>query len=125
MGESVSLMGEESFQPLLEKGAILQQSVTLPLIIRGSGPSLLGRNWLTTLRLDWQKIFQVKTARSLQEVLDTYTEVFEEKFGKVKGATAKIYIEPDATLWLFKAQSVPFAMQRRWRRSSRDSRNRV
>ena len=73
------------------------QTVTLPLIItRGSGPSLLGRNWLTTLRLDWQKIFQVKTACSLQEVLESYSEVFEEKLGKVKGATAKIHVDPDA-----------------------------
>ena len=71
------------------------RTVSLPLIVtRGSGPTLLGHNWLTTLRLDWQHVFQVKTARTL---LDTYDEVFEGKLGKVKGVTVKIYIDPDAT----------------------------
>ena len=141
-GASVSLMGEKSFQPLLEKGAVLRptniklstytgeaiqvvgtanievkhnsQTFTLPLIVtRGSGPSLLGRNWLTTLRLDWQHIFQVKTVCTLQEVLDTYSKLFEGNLGKVKGVTAKIHVDPDATPRFFKARSVPFALQRK------------
>ena len=141
-GAAVSLMGEESFQPLLQRGVVIQptsirlstytgeaiqvvgtadvevqhnsQTVTLPLIItRGSGPSLLGRNWLTALKLDWHQIFQVKTALTLQELLDTHREVFEEKLGKVKGTTAKIHVEPDATPRFFKARSVPFAMQQK------------
>ena len=55
----------------------------------------------------------MKTASTLQEVLDTHSEVFEEMLGKVKGATAKIHVDPDATPLFFKAWSVPFAMQRK------------
>ena len=111
-GASVSLMGEESFKPWLEKGVVLKptniklstytgegiqvvgtadvevkhnsHTVTLPLIITcGSGPSLFGHNWLTTLRLDWQHILQVKTACTLQEVIDT-VKCFKESSEKSK-----------------------------------------
>ena len=97
-GASVSLMGEVHFKPLREKGAILRQSnaklstytgetipvlgisdvkvehngqtLTLPLVvIPGNGPPLLGRDWLTTLQLNWESIFRVNTQRSLQDVL--------------------------------------------------------
>ena len=52
-----------------------QQSVNLPLIIvKGPGPSLLGRNWLSQIRLDWKEIHQVNTD-SLQSVLDRHNSV--------------------------------------------------
>ena len=134
-GASVSLMSEQTFRLLLEKRAAIQptniklstytgeaiqvvgtadvevkqhnnQTVSLPLsVTRASGPTLLDCNW--------QHVFQVKTARTLQEVLDTYDEVFEGKLGKVKGVTAKIYIDPDATPCFFKARSVPYALQKK------------
>ena len=95
MGASVSLISEEKLHQLQGKGSIALQSskaklltytgesigvlgsaevkvehhgqvATLPLIVtKGTGPSLLGRNWLTAPRLDWQKIFTVKTKRTL------------------------------------------------------------
>ena len=46
------------------------QTVTLPLlVIKGEGPSLLGRNWLDVLKLDWHEIFWLHNA-SLKEVLE-------------------------------------------------------
>ena len=30
------------------------------LIVQGSGPTLLGRNWLTYIKLDWNEIHQVQ-----------------------------------------------------------------
>lgn len=48
-----------------------EQSLMLPLIvIPGAEPPLLGRDWLSTLRLDWKKVFQAHTRQSLQDVLD-------------------------------------------------------
>ena len=138
-GASVSLMGEAHFKSLKEKGATLSpskaklsmytgetiqvlgisdvkvehkgQTATLPLVvIPGLGPPLLGRDWLTTLLLDWQKIFQVRTQRSLQDVLDAYSEVFGDNLGTVKGVTAKVHVDSTATPRFHKARSVPFAL---------------
>ena len=84
----------------------------LPLIVtRGNGPSLLGRNWLSVLKLDWQRILTVKPKRSLQDVLDEHVEVFEDKLGCLKGLKAQIHIEPNVTQVFFGARSVPFALR--------------
>ena len=139
-GASVSLMGEAHFKALQEKGASLRpstaklstytgevipvlgisdvkvehngQTAVLPLVvIPGTGPPLLGREWLTTLRLDWQKIFQVRRQRSLHELLDAYSEVFKDTLGTVKGVSAKLYVESTAVPRFHKARSVPLALR--------------
>ena len=87
------------------------QTVTLPLFVtRGAGPSLLGRNWLEALKLDWQQIFSVQRERTLQDVLDCYDDVFRDELGTVKGMKAKIHVNPTATQF-HRARSVPFALQ--------------
>ncbi len=75
--------------------------VNLPLIVtRGSGPSLLGHNWLMALRLDWQSI-SVNKVVTLEDILDQYTDVLKDELGLLKGSTAKIYKEADATPCFF------------------------
>ena len=92
-GETIQVLGTSDMK-VEHKGQI----ATPPLIvIPGSGPPLLGRDWLTTLRLDWQKAFQVRTQCSLQDVLDAYSEVFGDNLGTVKGFTAKIHVDSTAT----------------------------
>ena len=110
-GASVSIIAEDEFQKLRADGATFHptnaklftytgesipvagatevqvkhngQVVMLPLIVtRGRGPCLLGRDWLTALKLDWTEIFSVHT---LQDALETYKEVFEEGLGTVRG----------------------------------------
>ncbi len=83
-GASLSILSEEEFQnlwserPLSPSDVTLHcysgefpvvgsvdvsvnykgKSITLPLVIvRGVGPSLLGRNWLQNVQFDWQEIF--------------------------------------------------------------------
>lgn len=138
-GASVSLMGEAHFKSLREKGAALRpsnaklstytgetipvlgildmkvehnrQTATLPLVvISGAGPPLLGHDWLTTLQLNWQEIFKVQKRRTLQDILDEYSEVFEDKLGTVRGVTAKIHVESTAIPRFHKARSVPFVL---------------
>ena len=139
-GASVSLMSEETFRKIKGDCSVLQESkarlftypgepiavvgstnvtvdhnkqtAVLPLVItKEAGPTLLGRNWLSVLCLDWQSIFQVKS--NLQGVLDQYSEVFREELGTVRGVKAKIYIEPDTVPKYHKARSVPFAWRER------------
>ena len=38
-----------------------EQRAHLPLVVlKGEGPSLFGRNWLESVRLDWKRIHQVQ-----------------------------------------------------------------
>ena len=49
------------------------QSAQLSLVVvKGDGPSLLGRDWLSSLNLNWHQVYYHST---LQEVLDQNSEV--------------------------------------------------
>ena len=92
-GEAIGVLG--STEVTVEHN---QQVATLPLIVtKGTGPCLLGQNWLAKLRLDWQQIFSIRTGRMLQTVLDKYPNVFKDDLGTVKGLKAKIHVDPKAT----------------------------
>ena len=87
------------------------QSERLQLIVvRGTGASLFGRNWLKCLRLDWHSINSVARGE-LQTLLDKYKGVFESGLGTLKGFKAKITVEPDATPKFCKARPVPYSLR--------------
>ena len=141
-GASVSIISEDLFKTLKEEGAALRPSraklftytgesiqiigttdvtvehngevVTLPLLVTsGKGPSLLGRDWLASLKLDWKQIFTVHSHKSLQDVLDAHQEVFEDGLGVVKGVTAAIHVDPTATPQFHRARPLPYALRGR------------
>ena len=58
------------------------QCKRLPLIItRGEGPSLLGRNWLGELRIDWRGIYKVQETDALSAVLSKHKAIFRDELG--------------------------------------------
>ncbi len=64
-GESLEVLGQ-----LTVNVCYKNQQQRLPLVVvQGNGPSLLGRDWLSTLRLDWRELHQVTSTTSgyLQE----------------------------------------------------------
>ena len=136
-GASVSIMSEERFTALQDKVTVLRSSgaklvtytgesinvvsaavvtvkyneqvATLPLIITsGTGPSLLGWDWLSALKLDWKEIFVLQSPRSLQDVLDAHQEVFANGLGTVQSITATIDVDPDATPLFHKVRPLPY-----------------
>ena len=87
------------------------QAVRLPLIVvEGSGPSLLGRNWLKHIVLDWQEIRYLSNM-PLQAVLDNHRSVFQEGLGTLKNFEAKIHVDPKANPRFCKARTVPYAVR--------------
>ena len=87
------------------------QTADVPLlIVQGSGPTLLGRDWLSQIRLDWKQIHRVHTL-SLQAVLNRHPAVAEEGLGTLKGFKAKIYVDPTAQPKFHRARSVPYALR--------------
>ena len=60
-GEAIPVVGKLTVQ-------YQGQEEELPLVVAaGDGPSLLGRDWLAMLKLDWKHIFNVQTQESLQD----------------------------------------------------------
>ena len=85
------------------------------LVVGGSGPNLLGRDWLRVLTLNWKELFKMKVDKSNQEsslvgLIDKFSEVFEEGLGTCKGPKVRIHVDPEARPKSFKARPVPYAM---------------
>ena len=91
------------------------QTEQLPLVVaNGSGPSLLGRDWLMKICLDWTNLFCVNHAcysLSLQGILDTYTTIFSSELGGLKGTNATIRVDPTAQPRFHKPRAVPYALK--------------
>ena len=113
-GASVSIMSEHTFQGLWPGRSLLSTDLKLRsyskepivvlgccyvnigykgqtannvllVVVEGSGPSLLGRNWLSRIQLDWKLIHSVHID-GLQAVLDRHSEVFRDGLGAIKGS---------------------------------------
>ena len=78
------------------------------IVVRGSGPSLFGRNWLSAIRLDWRAINAVKGVR-LAGVLEQHSALFEPGLGTLRGYEAAIELEPNARPCFSKARPVSHA----------------
>ena len=67
------------------------QQKTLPLlVVKGGGPSLLGRDWLQHLRLDWKAIHQVCLIDDVRAILDRYAGLFQEELGTLQGTKVRL-----------------------------------
>ena len=77
------------------------------LVVPGVGPNLLGRDWLSVLKLDWARVFKVDT----DDLLRPYQEVFSEGLGALKGVTAKVYIDENIKPRYCKPRPVPLALR--------------
>ena len=80
------------------------------LVLEGNGPNLIGRNWLENICLNWESIKRLAKP-NVDDVLNKYEDLFTEELGKLKGATAKIYVDPSTKPIFCKARSVPYMMK--------------
>ena len=76
------------------------------LVVSQDGPSLLSRNWLRLLKLDWSVLHKFHNSR-LQEILNRHSVVFGDDLETLKGFQAHIYVDPTVPLRFHKACSVP------------------
>ena len=91
-GEAVETVGE-----IVVKVACGNQSKELSLVIvQGQGPSLLGRNWLNALKLNWQSIKALKlgTGQGQVDLLkQEYKQLFKGSLGKLKGIVVDLEVK--------------------------------
>ena len=110
-GELVKVSGTVNVVVKYEKQGVELQT----LVVEGSGPNLLGRDWLRVLRLNWKELFKIQVDGNNQEsllgrLIQQYSEVFQEGLGTFTGPKAKIHVETVAKPKFLKARSVPYAM---------------
>ena len=88
------------------------QKENLPLVVvAGTGPSLLGRNWLSTIQLDWKSIGAIAHQLPVAPLLSKYSDVFDGNLGKLVGNEAKICVDPLVQPRYCPARTVPYALR--------------
>ena len=89
-----------------------QQSIELPVIVlEGSGPYLLGQDWLAHIRLDWQAMFSTHLDESLSNLIKRHESVFQAGLGTIKDLKATLQCKPEVSPRFFKYCSIPHAMR--------------
>ena len=92
------------------RGQVAQVSI---YVVAGRGPSLLGRDILQSIKLDWVSIFklQSKTKTDLSRLLDKYAMVFSDTLGTFAHHEATQHLKGGATPKYFRPRSIPFALK--------------
>ena len=84
------------------------------VVVGGKGPSLLGRDWLEWLRLDWREIRMLNaTSNRLDYLLAKHSDLFRDKLDTMKGTTAKLHVSLSVKPRFYRPRSIPYAFRSR------------
>ena len=108
-GESIKIIGAIDVEVVYND----QHKQLNLLVVEGEGPSLLERDWLSQIKLDWSRLNHVQTTSksACQEILDKHQLLCKNELGTVKGTTAKFHVDPKIKPRFFKARPVPYALR--------------
>ena len=108
-GERISVLG--SIQVEVSHN---NQTKQLPLlVVKGQGPNLLGRDWMSVLTLDWQTVHKLQDNRQLDELLQKCSALFIDELGKLEGIKVKLHVDTEAHPKFCKARPVPLALRKK------------
>ena len=111
VGNCISVLGQATV-PVKYK----DQQYQLPLyVVSGNKPTLLGRQWLEKIKLDWNSIFKVEKNTEKQptvdELLSQHKKVFLEEGKPIKDIMSWVDIPENTTPIYFKPRPVPYALR--------------
>ena len=108
-GEKISVIGTIKVHVSYQH----QQHQLHLLIVPGTGPSLLGRDWLQHIRLDWAQMNLLRSSpdHCINPVLAKYPAVFQDDLGDIKGAAATLHVDPSQQPRFYKARPVPYSLR--------------
>ena len=83
-------------------------------VVAGEGPTLMGRDWLKHIQLDWQTIGKIQAQHpigNLQEILNRYAEIFADALGTIEQFRDSLQVSAGATQLSRKRNTVLFAIK--------------
>ena len=87
-------------------------------VVEGQGPSLMGREWLNEININWQKLNLADTSNNVvptnsevERLLKKYVNVFKEGLGVMNTFKAKLQVKEGAKPRFCKARPVPFTLK--------------
>ncbi|GFO15533.1 monoacylglycerol lipase abhd6-like [Plakobranchus ocellatus] len=112
--EVITPLGQ--LQVKVEKGT---ETFYLPLLIldKGSNP-ILGRNWLSSIKVDWSQINKMSIdppdyAAKIKILTSTYADVFSDGIGTIKGIQGTLVLKNDFRPKFCKARPIPYASKKK------------
>ena len=106
-GESIPVLGKLAVNVTCQG-----ISCTLPLlVVKQDSPSLIGRNWITQIQLDWKSIFTISGEQQVDDLLHQHKDVCEDKLGTVKDLKVKLFVKENFTPKFFKAHTLPLSFR--------------
>ena len=79
------------------KARYSDKQLSLPIdVVSDGGPNLMGRDWLEVNLADLANVHSLEHETPLKGLLDTYSELFTEELGCLKGATVKLFVHDNA-----------------------------
>ncbi|XP_054257422.1 uncharacterized protein K02A2.6-like [Macrosteles quadrilineatus] len=127
-GQCIEVLGE--FQANVSAG---DESHVLPLVVvrneQPNQPSLLGRNWLARLKLNWREIMRnwqpksgtvmqlegrnvpYTSTSSVEDLKSRFPTVFEPGIGTIRDIKVNLVLKENANPVFCKARNVPYALQ--------------
>ena len=89
------------------------QTYTLPIVVvKGNTPTLVDRNWLEYLKLDWHRLFKIYSPE-LKDLIAQYSDVFRPELGKFTDCELSLLVEDSVHPRFFKARPLPYALRER------------
>ena len=91
-----------------------QHTPLVLLVVEGKGPSLLGRNWLHHIKLDWKRIHAVIhaiTDSTTDQLAEKYKDLFKDELGEVSDIKITLHVKSDARPIFKKPRPVPIAIK--------------
>ena len=108
-GQSIEALGQLSID--VQYGSQKAGNIRL-LVIKGDGPSLLGRNWLSMFRLNWKQLCLVKSITpNLDSILEAHAGMFRDELGKLNNQEVDIVVQPDSTPIFCRSRPVPHSLR--------------
>ena len=103
-GEVIKPLGIVQVDVTQEDSEILHLNV---LVVPGTGPNLIGRDWLSKMSLDWTNVFRV----SEEDIFEQFPDLFKPGIGTFKKRKIKFHVDPEGTPTFCKPRPVPLALR--------------